>query len=156
MRDSLEAAIGIFAAFIIYTILSRLSLPISMLFNVFSIVVIYFAINKGEIFGSCYGAVCGLVQDSFSLGVFGVAGLAKTVMGFMAGYIPKKMNVTPLGRKFVFVLFLVSTELIFWALIFTFVFSEKVNTEKGLFFIQPLCTALLAVLFFRLIQKLQK
>ena len=38
----------------------------------------------------CSGTMCGLVQDTFSLGVFGVAGLTKTLLGFWTGYISRQ------------------------------------------------------------------
>ncbi len=90
MKDFVKVSLGIIIAFLLHTTLSKISPSLVLLFNVFSLVVIYFAVEKNEVFGACLGAFCGLIQDSFSLGVFGVAGLAKTIAGFTAGYIAKK------------------------------------------------------------------
>ncbi len=149
MKDFVKVSLGIIIAFLFYTILNKISPSLVLLFNVFSLVVIYFAVEKNEIFGACVGAFCGLIQDSFSLGVFGVAGLAKTIAGFTAGYIAKKIDVHPPLRSFVFIFLLISFEFILWALLYSFVFSGSINTGRGLIFFQPLSTAMVgSVLFF--------
>ena len=149
MKDFVKVSLGIIITFLLYTILNKISPSLVLLFNVFSLVVIYFAVEKNEIFGACVGAFCGLIQDSFSLGVFGVAGLAKTIAGFTAGYIAKKIDVHPPLRSFVFIFLLISFEFILWALLYSFVFSGSINTGRGLIFFQPLSTAMVgSVLFF--------
>lgn len=156
MKDIIKVPFAILIAFLLYSTLSKVSLSFTQLFNFFSLVVIYFAVEKDEVFGACLGAFCGLVQDSFSLGVFGVAGLAKTITGFLAGYISKKVNVIPITRCFIFIFTLVSLEFILWALLYSFIFSERINTGKGLIFFQPLCTAFLGSFLFHLIRKFSK
>ena len=94
MKEFIQVTVGIILAFLIFLGLKTISFSLIQLFNIFGLIVIYFAIRKGEIFGSCLGAGCGLIQDAFSLGVFGVAGLSKTILGFLAGYIAKKIDVT--------------------------------------------------------------
>jgi rod shape-determining protein MreD len=120
------------------------------------LVVIYFAVEKNEIFGACVGAFCGLIQDSFSLGVFGVAGLAKTIAGFTAGYIAKKIDVHPPLRSFVFIFLLISFEFILWALLYSFIFSGSINTGRGLIFFQPLSTALVGSVLFFFLRKFKR
>ena len=153
MRDFIGALVGLILAFAVYTILGRISPALIQLLNVFSLVVITFAMKKDEVFGACYGAFCGLVQDSFSLGVFGVAGLAKTILGFLAGYISKKVDVVPFFRSFLFIFTLASLEFVIWAVLYTFIFSERINTGKGLIFFQPLCTALAGSLLIFFLRK---
>jgi rod shape-determining protein MreD len=114
-----------------------------LILNLFSILVIYFAIEKDEKFAPAYGMVCGLVQDSFSMGVFGVAGIAKTLLGFVASYISKKINIFPFRRNFLFVFFLLTGELIIWAFLYAFVYSEPIYSGNGLIVFQPLVTAVL-------------
>ncbi len=146
--------LSVIVAFLLYSILGKISLSMIHLFNFFSLVVIYFAVEKGEIYGACLGAFCGLVQDSFSISVFGVAGIAKTIMGFLAGYFAGKINVTPLRRSFFFILILNCVELLIWAGLYSFIFSVRVNTGGGLLFTQPLFTASLgAAVFYQLRKK---
>ncbi len=156
MKDFVKASLGIIIAFLLYTILNKISPSLVLLFNVFSLVVIYFAVEKNEVFGACLGAFCGLIHDSFSLGVFGVAGLAKTIAGFTAGYIAKKIDVQSPLRSFVFIFLLISFEFILWALVYSFVFSGSINTGRGLIFFQPLSTALVGSILFFFLRKFKR
>jgi rod shape-determining protein MreD len=156
MKDFIKVSLAIIIAFLLYTVLNKISTSLVLLFNVFSLVVIYFAVEKNEIFGACLGAFCGLIQDSFSLGVFGVAGLAKTIVGYTAGYIAKKIDVHPPLRCFFFIFLLISFEFILWALLYSFIFSESINTGRGLIFFQPLGTALVGSFLFSFLRKLKR
>ena len=156
MKDFVKVSLGNIIAFLLYTPLSKISPSLVLLFNVLSLVVIYFGIEKNETFGACVGAFCGLIQDSFSLGVFGVAGLAKTIAGFTAGYIAKKIDVHPPLRSFVFIFLLISFEFILWALLYSFIFSGSINTGRGLIFFQPLSTALVGSVLFFFLRKFKR
>jgi rod shape-determining protein MreD len=69
------------------------------------IVVVYLALISGPVTGLLLGTVAGLVQDSLSSGIIGIGGLAKTVVGFVAGVLGTQFIVTaPLSRFIVFVL----------------------------------------------------
>ena len=153
MKDFVWMFVSVLCAFVLYTLLAKISVSLLLLVNIFSLIVIYFALEKGEIYGSCLGTFCGLLQDSFSMSVFGVGGIAKTIMGFSAGYISSKINVTSIRRKFVFVFVLLCMDLLIWAILYSFIFSERVNTGGGLIFFQPLITAVLGSLVFRFVLK---
>jgi rod shape-determining protein MreD len=153
MKDSLWMLVSVLIAFVLSTLLAKISVSLFLLLNLFSLIVIYFALEKGEIFGACLGTICGLLQDSFSLGVFGVAGISKTIMGFLAGYVSSKINVTTSRRNFIFVFVLLCVELLIWAALYSFIFSERVNTQGGLIFFQPLVTALVGSVAYRFILK---
>lgn len=153
MKDFIEIFLGIILTFLFYAVLRKISISLVQLFNIFSLIVIYFAMSKGEIFGACLGAICGLIQDTFSLGVFGVAGLSKTIMGFFAGYISKRINVMPFFSNFIFILILISLEFIIWALLSSFVFSEHLFIGKTLQSFQPLVTAAFGSLAFLILRK---
>ncbi len=156
MKDVIEVFVGILLAFLFYTIFKRISLSIIQLLNIFSLIVIYFAIEKGETYGACLGTVCGLIQDAFSLGVFGVAGLSKTIMGFLAGYISRKLDVSPFFRKFLLIFVLLSLEFILWAFLSSFIFSEKFLIGRPLHSFQPLATAVLGSVIFLLIGQIKR
>ncbi|MCK4336462.1 MAG: rod shape-determining protein MreD, partial [Candidatus Aminicenantes bacterium] len=85
MRDIIRISIGLILAVVMYTLLESISFSAVLIFNIFNLVVIYFAMEKGETSGAILGMVCGMIQDSFSAGVFGVAGISKTITGFLAG-----------------------------------------------------------------------
>ncbi len=156
LNDFIRVAIGILISFLFYTIFSRISPSFLLLFNVFSLVVFYFAVKKGEIFGSCLGTVCGLFQDYFFSGVYGVAGLSKTISGFLAGYLSKKIDIQPPLRSFFFLIILLSFELILWALLFSFIVPESISTGGGLIFFQPVATAVLGTFVHFLLKKFKK
>jgi rod shape-determining protein MreD len=71
------------------------------------IVVVYLALTLGPTAGLLFGSLAGLIQDSLSSGVLGVGGLAKTIVGYLAGVIGTQfIVVAPLPR---FVVFVVAT-----------------------------------------------
>jgi rod shape-determining protein MreD len=153
MRHFLEGVVGIVLAVVLHTILGKLSAPLLIVFNVFSWVVLYFGLSRHEVFGAVMGTVCGLLQDSFSLGVFGVGGLTKTLLGFGSGYISRKINVTPVTRTFIFVLVMAAVELFLWKSLVLFLFGERWSAAGGLIFLQPLFTALFVTLSFQVHRK---
>jgi rod shape-determining protein MreD len=69
------------------------------------VVVIYISLVAGPGTGLLAGTFAGLIQDSLSSGILGIGGLAKTIVGFLAGLIATQFIVTaPLSRFMVFVL----------------------------------------------------
>ena len=67
------------------------------------VVVVYVALTSGPVTGLLAGTVAGLVQDALSSGVVGIGGLAKTIVGFLAGVVGSQFIVTqPLPRFVVF------------------------------------------------------
>jgi len=67
------------------------------------VAVVYVALTSGPVTGLLTGTFAGLVQDALTTGVVGIGGLAKTVVGFVAGIIGTQFIVTqPLPRFVVF------------------------------------------------------
>jgi len=155
MKEILKIAAATLAAFVLYSLLGRIEPSLLLVLNTFSLVVIFFSMLKGELFGVLLGALCGLLQDSFSLGVFGVAGLSKTLLGFAAGYVSRKMNVFPFFRNFIFIFILATGELAVWTFFYALIFSKRVITGNALIFFQPLTTAVLGSLIFALARRLK-
>src|SRR4030067_3141150 len=144
MKHFVEGVVGIVLAIVLLTVLGKMSAPLLIVFNVFSWVVLYFGLTRHEVFGAVMGTVCGLLQDSFSLGVFGVGGLTKTLLGFGAGYISRKINVTPVTRTFIFVLIMAALELFLWKSLVVFLFGERWPVAGGVHILQPDHNALVA------------
>jgi rod shape-determining protein MreD len=155
LKDILAASAITLAAFLLYSLSGRAYPPLVLVFNAFSIVVILFGVWKGEVFGAVLGTVCGLLQDSFSLGVFGVAGLSKTLLGYLAGFVSRKMQIGPSFRTFVFVFACSASELAVWAFLYAFVFSRKMASGNALILFQPLATAVLGSALFALARRLK-
>lgn len=100
---------AILAAIALQTTLSSLMLQRGTTIDLVLIVVVYVAIKSGPVTGLLAGTVAGLIQDALSSGVLGIGGLAKTIVGFLAGVLGTQFIVTaPLPR---FLLLLVATAL---------------------------------------------
>ena len=144
------------AAFVLSSLLGRISPTLIISLNLLSVVVFYAAVHKGEVYGAVTGLICGLLQDSFSIGIFGVAGIAKTLAGFAAGSIAKKINLAPFSRRYSFFSLVLVLELAIWAFLYTAIFSRRIYTAGGLLFLQPLLTALVAVGLFPLVRHVSR
>jgi len=73
------------------------------------VAIVYVALTSGPVSGMFSGAFAGLIQDVLSTGIIGIGGLAKTIVGFVAGIVGTQFIVAqPLPR---FVVFLAATVL---------------------------------------------
>ncbi len=151
MKDALRTLAAIIGAFVLFTILSRISYHLALAFNLLSVVVLYFAVLRGEIYGAVTGMFCGLLHDSFSLGVFGVMGIAKTISGYTAGHVAKKIDIVQFSRRYAFFAVVLALELLVWGLLYGAVFSQTPHFGNGLLLLQPLLSALVAAGIFPLI-----
>jgi rod shape-determining protein MreD len=146
MRNIIEGGLIVLAAFILTSALQQISVALTVSVNIFAAAVIVFALNRGELAGAVLGMICGLIVDSFSLGIFGLAGIANTVTGFAAGVISRKINVLPLGRTFVFIGLMGLLDVALWMLLTSVFFAEGLAWGGGLVLVQPLGTAVLGTL----------
>ena len=155
LRDIVEVVVGVIFAFILYTALSSLSFSVILLFDVLSLAVIYFASNKGEIFGAWTGMACGLIQDSFAAGVFGISGISKTIMGFVAGVVSHRIDVNTAARRCLFVFFMLVLDLGSWMILYSLLMRTGLNTGGGLLFFRPFATAIMGCFLLPLIHKIR-
>lgn len=155
MRKYAEPALAVLLSAALYAAFGKLAAPLALVFNPFSWVVLYFGLTRQELFGAVTGSLCGLLQDSLSIGVFGVGGLSKTLMGFACGYISRKINVVPFTRNLVFLFVLALAELAIWKGLAAFLFRTPFSTGRGLALLQPVTTALVVAATFRLSVKLR-
>lgn len=65
------------------------------------VVVVYVALLFGPVTGLLTGSFAGLIQDALSIGVIGIGGLAKTIVGFLAGVIGTQFIVSQAPSRFV-------------------------------------------------------
>lgn len=143
-KDALVALAAVLASVGAYALAGAAAPEWLVVFNAFSVVVLHFSVRRGEVFGALLGTACGLVQDAFTLGVFGVAGLTKTLLGFWTGYVSRRIDVAPFGRHALFLLVMSVAEMLLWVLITAVVRLESIALHGGLLFVQPLVTAVLA------------
>jgi rod shape-determining protein MreD len=65
------------------------------------VVVVYVALLFGPVAGLLTGTFAGLIQDALSIGVIGIGGLAKTIVGFLAGVVGTQFIVSQAPSRFV-------------------------------------------------------
>ena len=90
-------------ALALQTTLTRFIVRGTVAVDLVLVVVVYAALTTGPVTGLLTGTFAGLVQDALSSGVIGIGGLAKTIVGFLAGIIGTQFIVAqPLPRFVVF------------------------------------------------------
>jgi len=65
------------------------------------VAVVYVALSSGPATGLLAGTFAGLVQDALSSPVIGIGGLAKTIVGFLAGAVGRQFIVSQSVPRFV-------------------------------------------------------
>lgn len=65
------------------------------------VAVVYVALSFGPVAGLLGGTAVGLAQDALSGGILGIGGLAKTIVGFLAGIIGAQFIVSSALPRFV-------------------------------------------------------
>jgi rod shape-determining protein MreD len=99
------ALAAIAAALALQTTLASLVIRGTAALDLVLIVVVYLALTSGPVTGLLLGSAAGLIQDSLSSGIIGIGGLAKTIVGFVAGVLGTQFILTaPLSRFVVFVM----------------------------------------------------
>jgi rod shape-determining protein MreD len=155
MTILLRGSLTVLGVFLVFTVLHGLAVPLVVLVNVFTIAVILFGVIEGEIPGAVFGMVCGLIVDSFSLGVFGLAGVANTVAGYLAGVISRKIDVVRPARLCLFVGLMAALDLGLWAGLSAVFFSEGFPWTGGWLLAQPFVSALLGTAAFLVYRRLK-
>jgi rod shape-determining protein MreD len=94
--------LAVAAALALQTTLARY-LRGSVALDLVLVVVVYVALTSGPVSGLLTGTFAGLVQDTMATGVIGIGGLAKALVGFLAGIVGTQFIVAqPLPRFVVF------------------------------------------------------
>jgi rod shape-determining protein MreD len=83
------------------TTLARFVTRGNMAIDLVLVVVVYVALTSGPVTGLLTGTVAGLMQDALSSGVIGIGGLAKTLVGFLAGIVGSQFIVSQSLPRFV-------------------------------------------------------
>jgi rod shape-determining protein MreD len=84
------------------TTLARFVIRGTVAIDLVLVVVVYVALTAGPVPGLFAGTVAGLVQDALlSTGVIGIGGLAKTIVGFLAGIVGTQFIVVHSLPRFV-------------------------------------------------------
>jgi rod shape-determining protein MreD len=95
--------LAVVVALALQTTLARFLFRGAIAVDLVLVAVVYVALTSGPATGLLAGTFAGLVQDALSSSVIGIGGLAKTIVGFLAGVIGTQFIVSqPLPRFVVF------------------------------------------------------
>jgi rod shape-determining protein MreD len=86
--------VAIALALALQTTLARFVVGGTAALDLVLVVVVYVALTTGPLTGMVAGSVAGIIQDALSSGVVGIGGLAKSIVGFLAGVIGQQFIVT--------------------------------------------------------------
>ena len=93
--------IAIALALALQTSLTRFTVGGITAVDLVLVVVVYVALTTGPVSGMLAGSVAGIIQDALSSGTVGIGGLAKAIVGFVAGVVGQQFIVTAAFPRFV-------------------------------------------------------
>jgi rod shape-determining protein MreD len=142
------------AALALQTTLARFLVRGTAAVDLVLVAVVYVALTSGPVTGLLSGTFAGLVQDALSSGIIGIGGLAKTIVGFLAGIIGTQFIVAqPLPRFVVFLSATVLHAVIFMGL-YVLLDVRHFGTPYAAVTEQALANAAVGVVAFQLVELL--
>jgi rod shape-determining protein MreD len=88
-------------ALALQTTLNRFIVRENFAVDLVMVAVVYVALTAGPVAGMMAGTIGGLIQDAMSSGIIGIGGLAKTIVGFLAGVLGTQFIVANSLPRFV-------------------------------------------------------
>jgi len=151
---ALGVIFAVVAALALQTTLARYLVRGTAAVDLVLVAVVYVALTSGPATGLLAGAFAGLVQDALSSPVIGIGGLAKTIVGFLAGVIGTQFIVAqPLPRFVVFFGATALHALIFMGL-YTLLDLRHFGTPYGPVAAQSAANAVVGVIAFQVVELL--
>jgi rod shape-determining protein MreD len=98
---SIGIIVAVAVALALQTTLGRFVAAGTIAVDLVLVVVVYVALTSGPAIGLLTGTFAGLVQDALSSNVIGIGGLAKTIVGFLAGILGTQFIVAQSLPRFV-------------------------------------------------------
>ena len=136
------------------TTVSRFLIGGSAAVDLVLVAVIGVALTIGPVGGMLAGSAAGLIQDALSSGVVGIGGLAKTIVGFLAGAFGQQFIVTAaLPRLVLFIAGTVLHGVVYMGLYYLLGLREFPSPWKPLL-AQALGNALVGIVAFGVIESL--
>jgi rod shape-determining protein MreD len=151
---ALGVIFAVVAALALQTTLARYLVRGTAAVDLVLVAVVYVALTAGPATGLLAGAFAGLVQDALSSPVIGIGGLAKTIVGFLAGVIGTQFIVSqPVPRFVVFFGATALHALIFMGL-YTLLDLRHFGTPYGPVAAQSAANAVVGVIAFQVVELL--
>jgi rod shape-determining protein MreD len=156
MRHVLHGALTLLGAVLLHALIGPWLAAFIFGLNIFPIAVILFAMVKGDLAGAVMGTAAGIAADAFSLGVFGVNGVVLTAVGFLSGWVSRRINVVAPGRSFLFIGLLSALELALRLSLSAAILAERVPWNHGWILLQPPAMALAGTVTFALFRRIRR
>lgn len=140
---------------ILFQVYSPLVIPRLAFLEAPLLITVYFALTRREpVPGLLVGAAIGLVQDAFSHNPIGLFGIAKTLVGYLAGSLSQRVDVDNLVIRFLagFVFFFFH-QFLYWALA-SALLAQKLAMDPVQTVVMSVLNALVAVPLFAALDKL--
>ena len=151
---ALAVFIAIALALGLQTTLARFVVGGSAAVDLVLVAVVAVALTIGPVGGMLAGSAAGLIQDALSSGVIGIGGLAKTIVGFLAGAFGQQFIVTAaLPRLVIFVASTVLHGAVFMGLYYVLDLRAFPSPWKPLA-AQALSNALVGIVAFGVVESL--
>jgi len=151
---ALGVIFAVVAALALQTTLARYLVRGTAAVDLVLVAVVYVALTSGPATGLLAGAFAGLVQDALSSPVISIGGLAKTIVGFLAGVVGTQFIVSqPLPRFVVFFGATALHALIFMGL-YTLLDLRHFGTPYGPVAAQSAANAVVGVIAFQVVELL--
>jgi rod shape-determining protein MreD len=146
--------LAVVGALAFQTTLARYMVKGTVAIDLVLVAVVYVALTSGPTTGLLSGTFAGLVQDALSSPVIGIGGLAKTIVGFLAGVIGTQFIVSqPLPRFVVFFAASALHAVIFMGL-YTLLDLRHFGTPYAAVAGQSTANALIGVIAFQVVELL--
>ena len=146
--------LAIALALALQTTLARFVIRGTVALDLVLVVVVYVALTLGPVTGLFAGTVAGLVQDAMSSGVIGIGGLAKTIVGFLAGVVGSQFIVAAAFPRFlVFMAATIIHAVVFMGL-YVLLDLRQFSSPYAAVFGQSVTNAVVGVIGFRLLESL--
>lgn len=156
MRDVLHGGLTLLAAFLIHSVLGGFLFASLFGLDAFLVAVLVFAIVKGDLPGAVLGAAAGLFSDAFSIGVFGISGIAYTAVGFLSGWISHRINVLTFLRSLIFLTGLAALAIALRLGLNAVVLADPIPWQKGLLLLRPAADGLAGAAVFALFRRIRR
>ncbi len=98
--------------------------------NLIVILLVYFTINNGQVFGTVLGAILGLLFDVVAGGILGTAMFSMTVAGFVAGYFYNENKIEYYSSSIIFLLIIFLTAFV-ESFIFLIISSSEIKLSAS-------------------------
>ena len=146
--------LAVAVALAVQTTMARFLVRGSVAVDLVLVAVVYVALTSGPVTGLLAGTFAGLIQDALTTGIIGIGGLAKTIVGFLAGIVGTQFIVAqPLPRFVVFFGATVLHAVIFMGL-YVLTNQRDFGTPYAAVFGQAVGNSVVGVVAFQLVELL--